>query len=46
MLDFAYTDGRARAVSVNSQAIIEALQKIYDAGALADELLGRTPGSR
>lgn len=46
VLDFAYTDVRARAVSVNSQAIIEALQKIYDAGTLVDELLGRTPGGK
>ena len=41
VLDFAYTDVRARAVSVNSQAVIEALRKVYDADALADELLGK-----
>ncbi|MBN1127106.1 MAG: S46 family peptidase, partial [Sedimentisphaerales bacterium] len=41
VLDFAYTDIQARAVSVNSQAIIEALQKVYDTGPLADELLGK-----
>lgn len=46
VLDFAYTDVRARAVSVNSQAIIEALQKIYDASTLVDELLGRTPSGK
>jgi len=40
VLDFAYTDVRARAVSVNCQAVIEALRKVYDADALADELLG------
>ncbi len=38
-LDFAYMDVQARAISVNSQAIIEALRNIYDAGELADELL-------
>jgi len=41
VLDFAYTDVQARAVSVNSQAVIEALRKVYDADTLADELLGK-----
>ncbi len=40
VLDYVYTDTQARAVSVNCQAIIEALRKVYDAGALADELTG------
>jgi Peptidase S46 len=37
-LDVAYSDKQARAVSVDSAAISEALRKVYDAGALADEL--------
>jgi hypothetical protein len=37
-LDCIYTEKQARAVSVNSAAITEALQKVYDAGALANEL--------
>lgn len=41
VLDFAYSDEQARAISVNSQAIIEALRSIYDAGRLADEILGK-----
>src|SRR5665213_1330590 len=40
-LDYVYTDKTARAVSVDSAAIIEALRKVYGAGALADELQKR-----
>ncbi len=38
-LDYAYSDTQARAVSVDAQAIIEALRHVYGDGALADELL-------
>jgi hypothetical protein len=39
VLDFAYSDEKARAISVDSRSIVEALRKVYDAGTLADELL-------
>jgi len=40
--NFAYSDTQARAVSVDSRGIQEALRKIYAATALADELMGKT----
>ncbi|HTU20862.1 MAG TPA: S46 family peptidase [Gemmataceae bacterium] len=40
-LDFAYSDEQARATSVHSAGIVEALRKVYDADELADELTGK-----
>jgi hypothetical protein len=40
--DFQFSDELGRAVGVHSQGIIEALRKVYDAGALVDELLGKS----
>jgi hypothetical protein len=39
--DYSYTEEQARAVAVHAQGILEALRKVYDAGALADELTGK-----
>ena len=38
VLDFVYTDEKARAIAVHSASIIEALRKVYGAQKLADEL--------
>ena len=38
VLDFTYTEEQARAVSVHSSAILEALRKVYRADELADEI--------
>ena len=41
VLDCIFSDKQARAVSVDSAAISEALRKVYDAGALVDQLEGK-----
>jgi hypothetical protein len=41
--NYYYDDVQARCVSVHSSAILEALRKVYDMGALADELTPAAP---
>ena len=41
VLDFGFDDKVARAVSVDSRAIVEALKKVYRADALVNELTGK-----
>ena len=40
---FVYNENDNRSVAVATTAIIQALRKVYDAGALADELEGKSP---
>jgi hypothetical protein len=42
--DYAYDDAQGRAVSVDIRAILEALNKVYGAPALAAEMTRRSPG--
>jgi hypothetical protein len=44
--DFAYSDQQSRSVAVDIAAIIEALDKMYDAKPLVDELAAGKPVSR
>jgi hypothetical protein len=44
VLDFIYTDEQARALSVDSRGIIEALRKVYRAEKLVAELIGDKRG--
>jgi hypothetical protein len=44
--DFAYSDRQNRSVAVDSVGIIEALDKMYDAKPLVDELIAGKPVSR
>jgi hypothetical protein len=41
VLEFGFTEEQARAVAVDARGIIAALDKVYDAKSLVDELLGR-----
>ncbi len=42
VLDFAYSEKEARAVSVHSQGIVECLRNVYHVDKLADELTGKS----
>lgn len=42
--DYAYAERQGRAVAVDVRALLEALRQVYDAGPLAEELLGHPSG--
>ena len=42
--DYLYSDQQARSVAVDSRAILQALQNVYDAPALVSELTGTKQG--
>jgi hypothetical protein len=39
--NFVYTDEQARHISVHSRGILEAMRRVYDAGPLVEELIGK-----
>jgi hypothetical protein len=45
-LDYFYTEEQSRALSVDSRGILEALRKVYEASALADELVQAPASAR
>lgn len=44
--DFYYSSARARAVSVHSEVILEALEKVYQLPLLVNELRGSGPTNK